>query len=132
MRYFEKILKDIYEKKVLFISFGRRDRQLRTTTRILWGFASRKSDGPKPVWNLTWPLSEKNKKAFYKCITNRNVEENHHPFLDGAGNRVTKDEEKTEALNAIFASVFISKTSCSLHTTPLSWKTGIRSRMKPP
>lgn len=61
-RYFVKTHKDIYEKKKLFMSFGKRDRQLRTTTRTLWGFAGRKLEGPKPIWNLTWPLPEKTKK----------------------------------------------------------------------
>lgn len=55
----KKICNDVYEKttkRELFMSFGRRDRKLRTTTRILGGFAERKLEGPKPIWNLTWSL----------------------------------------------------------------------------
>ncbi|KAK4830657.1 hypothetical protein QYF61_012537 [Mycteria americana] len=55
-----------------------------------------------------------NKKCFYKCISNkRRAKENPHPLLDVGRNIVTKDEEKAEGLNAFFASVFNSKTSCS-------------------
>ena len=43
----------------------------------------------------------------------------HNPLLDTRGNIVTKDEEKDEVLNALFASVFNSKTSCPLGTQPL-------------
>ncbi|KAK4822331.1 hypothetical protein QYF61_013030 [Mycteria americana] len=60
-----------------------------------------------------------NKKCFYKYISNkRRAQENLHPLLDEGGNIVTKDEEKAEVLNAFFASVFHSKTSCSPGTQP--------------
>ncbi|KAK4827846.1 LOW QUALITY PROTEIN: hypothetical protein QYF61_021983 [Mycteria americana] len=60
-----------------------------------------------------------NKKCFYKYISNkRTAKENLHPLLDVGGNIVTKDEEKAEVLNAFFASVFNSKTSCSPGTQP--------------
>ena len=36
--------------------------------------------------------------------------------MDAGGNRVTKHEEKVEVLQTFFASVFHSKTSCSLGT----------------
>ncbi|GAB0203785.1 hypothetical protein GRJ2_002844100 [Grus japonensis] len=59
------------------------------------------------------------KKCFYKYINNkRRAKENLHPLLDVGGNTVTKDEEKAEVLNATFASVFSSKTSCSPGTQP--------------
>ncbi|KAK4827374.1 LOW QUALITY PROTEIN: hypothetical protein QYF61_017312 [Mycteria americana] len=54
-----------------------------------------------------------NKK--YTC-NKRSAKENLHPLLDAGGNIVTKDEEKAEVLNAFFASVFNSKTSCSWGT----------------
>jgi len=49
--------------------------------------------------------------------------------LDVRESIVTKAEEKAEVLNAFFVSVFNSKTSCSVGTQPLSWKTGTGSRI---
>ncbi|KAK4823476.1 hypothetical protein QYF61_002523 [Mycteria americana] len=68
--------------------------------------------------NLATAIKD-NKICFYKYISNkRRAKENLHPLLDARGNIVTKDEEKTEVLNAAFASVFNSKTSCSPGTHP--------------
>ncbi|KAK4810383.1 hypothetical protein QYF61_022086 [Mycteria americana] len=55
----------------------------------------------------------------YKYMNNkRSSKENLHPLLDTEGNTVTKAEEKAEVLNASFASIFNSKTSCSRGTQP--------------
>jgi len=60
-----------------------------------------------------------NKKCFYKYINNKKrVIESLHPLLDMRGNIVNKDEEKTEILNAFFASVFNSQTSYSQDSQP--------------
>ncbi|KAK4825063.1 hypothetical protein QYF61_023067 [Mycteria americana] len=68
--------------------------------------------------NLATALKDNN-KYFYKYISNkRRAQENLHLLLDAGGNVVTKDEEKDKILNAFFASVFNSKTSCSLGTQP--------------
>ncbi|KAK4811142.1 LOW QUALITY PROTEIN: hypothetical protein QYF61_019773 [Mycteria americana] len=69
-------------------------------------------------FNLATAIKD-NKKCFYKYIHNkRRAKENLHLLLDAGGNIVTKDEEKAEVLNAFFASVFNSKTSCSPDTQP--------------
>ena len=56
-----------------------------------------------------------NNKYFYKYINSkRRTRDNLHPFLDAEGNLVTKDQDKAEVLNALFVSVFNSKTCYSL------------------
>jgi len=58
-----------------------------------------------------------NNKYFYKYFnTKRKARENLHPLLDTEENTVTKDQDKAEVLNAFFASVCNSKTSCFLGT----------------
>jgi len=53
-----------------------------------------------------------NKKVFFKYISRKRMTgENVGPLLNGAGALVTKNMEKTELLNTIFASVFTAKVS---------------------
>lgn len=60
-----------------------------------------------------------NKKWFYKYISNKKrAKENLHPVPDVEVNIVSKDEEKDEVLNAFFASVCNTKTSCRQSTRP--------------
>jgi len=51
-----------------------------------------------------------NKKGFFNYISSkRKARDNVGPLLNEAGVLVTEDAEKTELLNAFFASVFIAK-----------------------
>ncbi|KAK4810636.1 LOW QUALITY PROTEIN: hypothetical protein QYF61_007373 [Mycteria americana] len=61
-----------------------------------------------------------NKKYFFKYISSkRRATENLQPLVDRGGSIiVTEDEEKSEVLNAFFASVFNSRANCSLGTQP--------------
>lgn len=53
-----------------------------------------------------------NKKGFDRCTSSKSkTRENMGPLLNGAGNRVTKDMEKTEVSKAFFALIFARKTS---------------------
>lgn len=82
--------------------------------------------------NLATAIKD-NKKAFYQHISNRNVEKNLHPFLDDGGKQSQRMKKTLRYLMpSFFTSVFSSNISCCLCTSPLSWKTGMRSRMKPP
>lgn len=53
-----------------------------------------------------------NKNVSVTCISNRRRAKE-SPLLDLQGNKVTKNEEKIEVLNAFFALVCNSKVSCS-------------------
>ena len=60
-----------------------------------------------------------NNKYFCKYIySKRRARENLHPLMDAEDNLVTKDQDKSEVLNASFASVFNSKTCYFLGTQP--------------
>ena len=74
-----------------------------------------------------------NKKCFCKYISNkRRAKENLHPLLDAEGNIVTEDEEKADVLNAFLLQSLIVRPAVVWVHSPLSWKTGMGSRMKSP
>ncbi|KAK4818351.1 hypothetical protein QYF61_011448 [Mycteria americana] len=71
--------------------------------------------------NLSTAVKD-NKKCFYTYISNkRRAKENFHPLLDAGGNTAAKDKEKSLIVRPVVLQV----------PTPLSWKTGMGSRMKP-
>lgn len=70
-------------------------------------------------------------KCFSKYIGNeRRAEESVHSLLDVRRNLVTEDEEKAEVLSGFSASIV--RPAAQQVPRPLSWRTGIRSRMKSP
>ncbi|KAK4807239.1 hypothetical protein QYF61_024359 [Mycteria americana] len=68
--------------------------------------------------NLARDVKDK-KNGFYKYTRDkRKARENVGSLLNGAGALVTQDMEKAEVLNALFASVFTSKTSLQESQVP--------------
>lgn len=75
---------------------------------------------------------EDNKICLNLYISNaKRVKENLHPLLDAKGNIVTTVEEKAEVLSVFFASLVVRPFVLWV-SSPLSWKTRMGSRMKPP
>jgi len=74
-----------------------------------------------------------NKKCFYKYINNKKrAKESLHPLLDARGNIDNEDEEKTEVLNAFFASVLTSQTGYSQGSQPPVLEDREGEQNKPP
>ncbi|NWI57793.1 RTJK polymerase, partial [Calyptomena viridis] len=75
---------------------------------------------------------ENNKKSFYKYINGKRKDKiGLCSLLHGAGNLVTKNEEKVEVLNAFFASVFSGKTACPQDNSPLGLVNNVREHYCP-
>jgi len=74
-----------------------------------------------------------NKKCFYKYISNKmRVKENFHPLLDAGGKVVTMDVKRQRYLMPSLPQFLIVTPVVLRVPSPLSWKTGTRSRMKAP
>lgn len=71
---------------------------------------------------------------FKYTSSKRRAKENLHPLLDDGGNIVTKDEKRSEVLNAFFASVANSEDYPVVQRvpSPLNRKTVMGSRKKAP
>jgi len=82
----------------------------------------------KPIAQLELWLAtvvKDNKKCFYKYINNKKrAKESLHLLLDVRGNIANKDEEKSERLNAFFASVFNNQTGYTQGSHPSVLETG--------
>jgi len=57
---------------------------------------------------------------------------NLHPLLDVGRNMVTKDKEKAEVLHVVLPQSLIVRPVVLGVPSPLSWKTGMGNKMKPP
>ncbi|KAK4827745.1 LOW QUALITY PROTEIN: hypothetical protein QYF61_021216 [Mycteria americana] len=91
--------------------------ELRKKSRVygLWKKGQATQEDYRDVVRL---CREKIRRAKAQLELNLATAENLHLLLDAGGNIVAKDEENAEVLNAFFASVFNSKTSCSWDTQP--------------
>lgn len=117
-----------------FIFSGRRDRELRESTRKLLACARQKIMKANAQYELKLATMVKdNKKWFYKYVNcKRRAKENLHFLLDAGGNMTTEVKEKAEVLNAFFASVFTSQTTYPWGTQPHNLEVWDEEQKNPP